>query len=60
MTYTFYVRNGADPPLDASTTASVERQPSPTTSAASPTYVSGDTNGNRKLETDETWAFRAR
>ncbi len=57
VTYTFYVRNGSDqriePELTALSNVSVTDD-----KCGNPAYVSGDTNGNSKLEISETWAFQ--
>jgi hypothetical protein len=56
VTYTFYVRNGTDPALDPTATA-LSNVTVSDDKCGTPTYNSGDTNGNRKLEVSETWAF---
>jgi len=54
--YTFYVRNGANPALNPADTA-LSNVSVTDDKCGNPTYASGDTNGNNKLETTETWAF---
>jgi hypothetical protein len=56
VTYTFYVRNGTDPALPPATTE-LSNVTVTDDKCGNPTYASGDTNGDRKLQTTETWAF---
>jgi hypothetical protein len=57
VTYTFYVRNGSNPALDPATTA-LSNVTVTDDKCGNPTYLSGDTNSDGKLETTETWAFQ--
>lgn len=57
VTYTFYVRNGSTPQTPDAAISNVRVTDD---KCGSPTYISGDTDGDTKLDTDETWAFQCR
>ena len=57
VTYLFYVRNGSDPQLSQDDTA-LSNVSVADDKCGNPTYASGDTNGDNKLETSETWVFQ--
>jgi len=59
VTYTFYVTNSSDASLDPAATA-ISNVTVTDDKCGNPTYASGDTNGNQKLDTvpAEKWAFQ--